>query len=586
VSGSNKRSLHFFRRFFSNSILQNLNKSRFKYLDEGDLKLNQLDFKELFERSLNAVACGKIILDEHNVPVDYVFIDVNDAFEKHTGIPRNKALGRSVKELIPGIEKSEFDWIGEHARIAFGGKEKRFEQFENHLNRWYSVYIYSPRKGYFINVFSDITERKSLEQKLIELLKFNELILSSIPSILMEVNFQKKYVWANKDGLNFFGEDCIGKEAKDYFIENDTVYDLVEPLFNGTADILHVENWQKRKDGQKRLLAWKCVSLKNKKGEIIGALSSAQDVTEQRLVETALKDAEQKYEIVANNTYDWEFWINVNREFIYSSPSCLRITGYSASEFYKDKEILNRIIHPADKERYDAHVSDYSSYTKDARELDFRILTKDGRVVWISHVCQKIKDSNGKELGVRGSNRDITERKNIELNLSKSRNYLNNILNSVGAPLFVKDANHQFIMVNDAFCKWIGYSKEYLVGKIDSELFPAEQIKVFWKNDDLVIQTGDSALEEERVTDANGVEHIILSKKSLYITDKGFKELVCIITDITKRNETEIELKKRNEELERFNQFSIERELKMIALKKEINELYKKLGESKRYELA
>jgi PAS domain S-box-containing protein len=544
---------------------------------------HKLNFKALFDSSFDAITYGKIVLDANNKPVDSFFIEVNPAFEKQTGIPRKNAIGVSVNKLLPYLTNSGFDWLGAHSEVAFGGKEKSFEQYVKQIGRWYMVQIYRPKKGYFIGVFSDITNRKMMEQKSIQLLKLNELILESVPNILVEVNLQKRYVWTNQEGFNFFGGDCIGKEAKDYFMDDIDVYKIVEPLFEGRVDCVKLENWQRRNDGERRLLSWKCVPLKNDKGEIVGALSSAYDITELSLTEIELKKAEQKYEIVANNTYDWEFWTDENDVFVYTSPSCLQLTGYSAEEFYKDKNLFISILHPEDRDLYDEYTKKVMK--RKVAEVDLRIISKSGKIVWISRICQRIYDADGNYLGLRGSNRDINQRKKAEINLSKSRDYLNNILRAVGAPLFVKDENHRFLLVNDAFCKWSGFAKEYMEGKLDDDIFPEEQTKIYRQDDDEVIRSGNSTLEEEKMSDANGDVHVVLTKKSLYINENGEKNIIGIITDITKRNEMETEIKKRNEELEKFNQFSIERELRMVNLKKEINELHKQLGLEKRYEL-
>lgn len=128
----------------------------------------------------------------------------------------------------------------------------------------------------------DISERKEAEKKLVALTTRQDAILSAVPDIIMEVDNNKKYTWANKAGLDFFGEDVVGKEANEFFMDNLDIYGQVNPIFDGDAHTIYVENWQKRKDGERRLLAWWCKGLKNEDGKIIGALSSARDITESR----------------------------------------------------------------------------------------------------------------------------------------------------------------------------------------------------------------------------------------------------------------------------------------------------------------
>ncbi len=127
----------------------------------------------------------------------------------------------------------------------------------------------------------DITERKQAEIALHGLAARQKALLAAIPEIIMETDANKVYTWANQSGLDFFGEDVLGKEAAVYFEGEQTTYTLVQPLFNGTSDNVYVESWQRRKDGQTRLLAWWCHVLKDEKGQVTGALSSARDITEQ-----------------------------------------------------------------------------------------------------------------------------------------------------------------------------------------------------------------------------------------------------------------------------------------------------------------
>ncbi len=134
----------------------------------------------------------------------------------------------------------------------------------------------------------DITEQKKMENELNRLAARNEAILGAVTDIIMEVDFNKVYTWANKAGYAFFGDDVIGKEAAYYFEGEQDTYDIVQPLFNGEEDIFYVESWQRRKDGEKRLLAWWCKNLKEADGTIIGALSTARDITDQRRLEEQL----------------------------------------------------------------------------------------------------------------------------------------------------------------------------------------------------------------------------------------------------------------------------------------------------------
>jgi len=118
-------------------------------------------------------------------------------------------------------------------------------------------------------------------------------ILMSIPDIIAEVNNDRKYTWVNEIGKNFFGPDVIGKPASDYFVEEQSTYGKVDPLFQGGEEIIYVESWQRRVDGEKRLLAWWCRALKDDKGNVTGALSTGRDITNNKNMEEQLGQSQK-----------------------------------------------------------------------------------------------------------------------------------------------------------------------------------------------------------------------------------------------------------------------------------------------------
>ncbi|MDD5673121.1 MAG: response regulator [Chitinivibrionales bacterium] len=121
----------------------------------------------------------------------------------------------------------------------------------------------------------------------------NDAILGAVPDIIMEVNTAQVYTWANKAGYEFFGNDVIGKEAGYYFEGEQDTRDKVAPLFAGTVDLMYTESQQRRRDGENRLLAWWCRTLRDGAGAVIGALSSARDITEINKLEQQLRQAQK-----------------------------------------------------------------------------------------------------------------------------------------------------------------------------------------------------------------------------------------------------------------------------------------------------
>jgi PAS domain S-box-containing protein len=123
--------------------------------------------------------------------------------------------------------------------------------------------------------------------------------------------------------------------------------------------------------------------------------------------------AQVKYRTVADFTYDWEYWANLDDSIEYISPSCERVSGYKIQDFMDNPSLFKEIIVPEDREVWDRHHHDSRQELK-PREIQFRIQTRDGEIRWIEHNCQPVTDHQGHLQGFRAGNRDITTRKRIE----------------------------------------------------------------------------------------------------------------------------------------------------------------------------
>jgi len=133
-----------------------------------------------------------------------------------------------------------------------------------------------------------LEEREKAGEALRALTLRYKAILAAVPDIIMEVDSNRVYTWANAAGYEFFGDDVIGREAAFYFEGKQQIYNMVQPLLNGSEDVIYVESWQRRKDSGKRLLAWWCRVLKDMEGNVTGALSTARDITDQRHTEETI----------------------------------------------------------------------------------------------------------------------------------------------------------------------------------------------------------------------------------------------------------------------------------------------------------
>ena len=111
--------------------------------------------------------------------------------------------------------------------------------------------------------------------------------------------------------------------------------------------------------------------------------------------------------------------------------------------------------------------------------------------------------------------------------------FLESIADSVADPIFVKDREHRWVFFNEAFAALLGRPREQLLGKSDHEFIPKAQADVFWRQDELVFETGRENAHEETLTDAQGRVHVLLTTKRRWIAPGGVPYLIAVIRDIT-----------------------------------------------------
>jgi PAS domain S-box-containing protein len=134
----------------------------------------------------------------------------------------------------------------------------------------------------------------------------------------------------------------------------------------------------------------------------------------------------------------------------------------------------------------------------------------------------------------------------------ESRDYFYKIINSIPDPIFVKDRQHRWVLLNEAHAQMIGIPTEEMLGKTDHDYFPKEQADVFWAKDEVVFESGKENVNEELWTDSKGVQHVIVTKKNLYTDGEGNKFIVGVIRDITDLKNTQEKLRQAKEVQSRF----------------------------------
>ncbi len=181
------------------------------------------------------------------------------------------------------------------------------------------------------------------------------------------------------------------------------------------------------------------------------------DVGARKAAAQALCDSETKYRLLSESAVDWIVWRGTDDRIHYVSPACTNISGYAPADFVADPSLMARIVHPDDAAVFSAHLR----LEAGASETEFRIIRRDGQVRWISHHCHPLLDEAGNCLGRRGTNRDITRRRQAEEALRKVSLAVDQSPESV----VITDLGANIEYVNQAFLNNTGYGREEVIGR-------------------------------------------------------------------------------------------------------------------------
>lgn len=292
-----------------------------------------------------------------------------------------------------------------------------------------------------------------------ELQKKTEGILLSIPDIIMQVDNDKRYVWANTQGLTFFGADVIGHEAAEYFEGEQDTYETVHPLLEGSIDSVYVESWQRRHDGQKRLLAWWCQNLRDEEGNITGALSTARDITQEYEREKVLTMQSHLLEAAKDSIIMHDLQGN----FLYLNENAWKTRGYTHEEMLKmSVRDLDAPEFTVDYEKRMAEVVDQMR-TNGSIRIEVEHLCKNGERIPVE-VNAKLIEIDKKSY-VLSSVRDISERKASQQILEKSEKKYRDMVEHATIGIYRCDVSGNILYVNPALVKMLCYdSPDELIG--------------------------------------------------------------------------------------------------------------------------
>jgi len=416
--------------------------------------------------------------------LDGIVNEINEAFLRHMGYQhKDEVIGKPMSyflkykdeaDAIVATLKDTGQWEGNYT-----AERKDGSTFIAHT----LATVLQDKNGEIIGYQSsvnDITNLKQTEDALRENEQMLLTVLNHFPGVVFWKNKQSIYLGCNQAFANGAGlkssEEIIGKT------DFDLPWGVTEALNYRSDDLevmekgnpkLHIIETQHQIDGRVIWYDTSKIPLRDPGGQVIGLIGVSNDITSRKLAEDALKESEKKYRTVADYTNDWEYWIDLNDNFLYCSPSCERITGYNTTEFIQNPKLLFNIIYSVDQKIFQSHKQDHYVHHK-SDELQFRIVRQDGEIRWIGHVCQPVYNESGNCIGFRGSNRDITERKKTEQNLKNSEQKYKLLSENITDGVFISRKGY-LEYANKAMSHIFGYDEVELEGFKLTELITPHQ---------------------------------------------------------------------------------------------------------------
>ncbi len=278
------------------------------------------------------------------------------------------------------------------------------------------------------------------------------------------------------------------------------------------------------------------------KPDINGIVSNFRDITEKKVAEEKERETQILLQSINENMTEGLFMGVIGSTFKYANEAFLELSGYrSLTEL---KKVLPKDLYVRDEDRIRILQELAKTGSSKNQEVEFR--RKNGTTYWTSISMSFLKNQPNYYVGTV---RNITKEREFARKEAASKAFLNNIINTVAAPIFVKDKNHRWVEFNDSFSAFINRSREEMLGKSDYDFLPVNQAKIFWKNDRHVLRTGNLSISEELIT-INGQNKYMLTTKTRYVDEHGQCFVIGCIIEITAIKNSEEEINKINANLQ------------------------------------
>ena len=451
---------------------------------EEVLQKSEANYRNFFNNPLMGFALCEIITDENGEPVDFVYLQVNKAFEKFTGLKREEVLNKRVTEVLEPEEVA--DAIKIYGKVALTGESANFEYPVPSLNKYYEVAAFSPRKGRFIAFFTDITQRKQAEIALRESEeRYHSLFENNHAAMLLIDPETGEIVDSNPAASSFYGYSK--EELKRMKITEINTLDEKQTFFEmqkaETEQNTHFLFEHRLANGEIRDVDVYSGPIIFKGRKFL--YSIIHDITKQIRIEKDLKDSEEKFRALFEQSNDAIVIADFTTgRYLECNKKTEEYTGYSKDELLSKE--LGQITSDKQRKRALEHFKSLSN--GENIQFESEILTKNKEII-PADIKASVMEIQGLKY-IQIIIRDISIRKYAEKIKERYKDYLEKTVKERTMELeeaykslkrseekyreLVENANSSIIRLdkkgiitffNEFAEKFFGFSKEEIIGK-------------------------------------------------------------------------------------------------------------------------
>lgn len=486
---------------------------------------------------------------------------INDATVKMLGYKPEELLGKSVnlfgddpeshttqREILETTLR-DGSWRGEVVNYTANNEKVILDC------RIQRVHDQEGKPVALCGISTDITKQKHIENSLRQAEEKYRLIFELSLVGIVTVNIYGGIYECNKAFAEMLGysiDELKGRSMSDLTVPEDYKREkpIIAEVIEGKRECVRLEKRYIHKDGHHVWADLLASVLRDNSGAPLFALGAALDITEQKKAEQALLQNELRYRLLAENTTDSIWSMDLNCNFTYLSPSTEHLFGYPVESWYTldwndvvCPEHLESVVNAFKNIR---STPDMGSFTSEAL-----IFHKDGHGVWVEYSVSPAYSQDGVLQGFVGVTRDITERKESERRILNSREKFHSLFDNAGEGIFIADGASTITDANQSAADILGYeSPNELVGRNAKDLIHPEDLSVVTPENNLRVATeSSSALRIERRYQRADGSYVPVRVTIKFIGDAGIHHV--IFSDISERKKAEQALKKSEERVRR-----------------------------------